>query len=89
MIEGDPDERWRDCRVIDAHQPGPVSELLDTSPEETESRHIILAVHLRAEVKNAGPARRANPPGGHPVRRPHSRLECAYLASLAEVDAHW
>ncbi len=88
MIEGDPDERWRDCRVIDVSSAGAGLELLDTTPEETEGRHIILAVHLRAAVRNAGPAR------GQILRVGAqfvdlTSAETAYLASLAEVDAHW
>ena len=88
MFEGDPDERWRDCRVIDVSSAGAGLELLDTTPEETDGRHIILAVHLRVAVKNAGPAR------GQILRVGTQFVdltdaESAYLASLAEVDAHW
>jgi len=88
MIEGDPSERWRDCRIIDVSSAGAGIELLDTTAEETEGRHIVLAVHLRAAVKNAGPTR------GQILRVGTQFVdltptECAYLASLASVDAHW
>ena len=88
MIEGDPAERWRDCRVVDVSSAGAGVELLDATPEETEGHQIILAVHLRAMVRNSGPAR------GEILRVGTqfvdlSAAECAYLSSLAEVDAHW
>jgi hypothetical protein len=88
MIEGEPDERWRDCRVIDVSSAGAGIELLDATPEKTEGRQIILAVHLRATVRNSGPAR------GEILRVGTqfvdlSAAEFAYLASLAEVNAYW
>ena len=88
MIEGDPEERWRDCRVVDVSSAGAGVELLDATAEETEGRQIILAVHLRASVRNTGPKRgEILRVGTHFVDL--SAAECAYLASLAEVDAHW
>jgi hypothetical protein len=88
MIEGDAEQHWRDCRVVDVSSAGAGVELLDATPEETEGKQIILAVHLRATVRNAGPTR------GEILRVGTqfvdlSAAECAYLASLAEVDAHW
>lgn len=88
MIEGDPEQQWRDCRVVDVSSAGAGVELLDATPEETEGRQIILAVHLRATVRNSGPTR------GEILRVGTqfidlSAAECAYLASLAEVNAHW
>jgi hypothetical protein len=88
MIEGDPSERWRDCRVIDVSSAGAGLELLDATPQETEGRHIVLAVHLRAAVKNSGPVRgQILRVGAQFVDLTPS--EYAYLASLAKVDAHW
>jgi hypothetical protein len=88
MIEGDPSERWRDCRIIDVSSAGAGLELVDTSPHETEGRQLILAVHLRAAVRSAGPSR------GQILRVGTqfvdlSADELSYLASLAEVDARW
>ena len=57
MIEGDPEQRWRDCRIVDVSSAGAGVELLDTTAEEAEGCQIILAVHLRASVKNTGPER--------------------------------
>jgi hypothetical protein len=88
LIEGDPDARWRDCRVIDVSSAGAGLELLQTTPQEAEGQNLILAVHLRAAVKNTGPIR-------GPILRVGTQFvdlsasETAYLASLAKVDAHW
>jgi len=88
LIEGDPEGRWRDCRVIDVSSAGAGLELLETTPEETEGQNLFLAVHVRATVKNTGPAR-------GPILRVGTQFvdlgpsEIAYLSSLAEVDAHW
>lgn len=88
MIEDDPSEQWRECRVIDVSSAGAGLELLDTTPEETEGRHIILAVHLRAAIRNSGPAR------GQILRVGTqfvdlSPSEHAYLTSLVEINAQW
>jgi hypothetical protein len=88
MIEGDPSERWRDCRVIDVSSAGAGIELLDTTPEETEGRHIILAVHLRAAIRNSGPTRgQILRVGAQFVDLTPS--EHAYLTSLVEINARW
>jgi hypothetical protein len=52
MIEGDPAQRWRECRVVDISTAGAGLELLDAKPDETEGRRIILAVQLHAEVRH-------------------------------------
>jgi hypothetical protein len=88
VIEEDPDQLWRECRVIDVSSAGAGLELLGATPEQTEGRHIILAVHLRAQVRNTGPAR------GQILRVGTqfvdlTMAEMEYLASLAEMDAHW
>jgi hypothetical protein len=88
LIEGDPEERWRDCRVIDVSSAGAGVELLDATPEEAEGQQIILTIHLRATIRNSGPTR------GEILRVGTqfvdlSAAECAYLASLAEVNAYW
>jgi hypothetical protein len=53
MIEGDPDERWRECRVIDVSTAGAGLELLETTPDETRDRRIVVAVQLRGSVRNS------------------------------------
>jgi PilZ domain-containing protein len=88
MIDGDPDERWRECRVIDVSSAGAGLELLGTTPEETDGRQIILALHLRAQVRNAGPTR-------GPILRVGTQfvdltpMERDYLSSLADTGAVW
>jgi hypothetical protein len=52
MLVGDPEKRWRDCRVIDTSSAGAGLELFDASAEEIEGRHIILALQLKAEVRH-------------------------------------
>jgi len=88
LIEGDSAERWRQYRVVDVSSAGAGVDLFDATPEETEGRQIMLAVHMRAMVRDWGPVR------GEILRVGTqfvdlSAAECAYLSSLAEVDAHW
>src|SRR5579862_4576412 len=51
-LEGDQSGRWRSCRFVDISQAGAGLVLSGTTPEEAEGRRVLLAVQLRAEVKN-------------------------------------
>jgi hypothetical protein len=53
MIEGDPSEVWRPCRVVDVSTLGAGLELFGTTPDEMAQRTIALSVDLRGEVKHA------------------------------------
>ena len=86
-VEGDPEKRWRDCRVVDISSAGAGLELLDATPEETEGKRIILAVQLRAEVRHTRTSNDRVRVGMQFVEL--SEGERRYLASLAELDARW
>ncbi len=88
MIEDDPDELWRDCRVVDMSSAGAGLELLGVRPEELPGHKIILAVQLRGEVRNFRPGRNE----GMRVGIQFSDLtpeEREYLDSLMELKAAW
>jgi hypothetical protein len=89
MIEGDAEENWRDCRVLDISSAGAGLELLETTAEETEGRNIVLAVHLKATVRNAtkGNASDRVRVGAQFVDL--STPELDYIKSLATVGARW
>jgi hypothetical protein len=89
MIEGDAGETWRDCRVLDISSAGAGLELLDTTAEETEGRNIVLAVHLKATVRNAtaGKAPDRVRVGAQFVDL--STPELDYIKSLVTVGARW
>lgn len=53
MIEGDPFEQWRECRMVDISAAGAGLELLDATPEEIVGKNIVLALELKAEVRYA------------------------------------
>jgi len=88
MVEGDPEQRWRDCCVIDLSSAGAGLECLDATPEETAGHRIIVAVQLRGDVRHAGP-------GEHNGLRVGIEFvdvteeERGYLDSLAELHAVW
>jgi len=88
MIEDDPDELWRECRVVDMSSAGAGLELLGVRPEELPGHKIILAVQLRGEVRNFRPAKNE----GMRVGIQFSDLtpeEREYLDSLMELKAAW
>ncbi len=88
MIEGDPDERWRDCRIVDMSSAGAGLELLDASHEETAGRNIIIALQFRGEVRHALPSRTEGIRSG--VRFVDLTEEHQiYLQSLTELQAVW
>jgi len=88
MIEDDPDELWRDCRVIDMSSAGAGLELLGVRPEELPGHKILLAVQFRGEVRNSAPSGN----DGMRVGIQFSNLtpeEREYLDSLVELKAAW
>jgi len=87
-VEGSPEKQWRDCRVTDISSAGAGFELVDTSAEEMEGHPLFLAIHLRGHVRHL----RASTDGRLRVGTEFTDLtdaQCAYLASLDELHAHW
>jgi len=88
MIEGDPAERWRDCRIVDMSSAGAGLELLDATPEDTAGQSIVIALHLRGEVRHTEPAKDQG------LRTGIQFVDLTdehrvYLQSLAELEAVW
>ena len=88
MIEGDPKQRWRECRVADISSAGAGLELRDATPEEIDGRRIILAVQLTAEV-------RYTREGNDDQLRVGTQFvdlsdaERAYISSLVDSGTRW
>ena len=53
-IEGDPERRWRPCRVVDISPAGAGLELLETTSEEMLNRPINVLVPLRGNIRHSG-----------------------------------
>jgi hypothetical protein len=88
MIEGDPEERWRQCRVVDVSTLGAGLELFDVTPDEMAGQTIILSVDLRGEVKHAV----ADRSDGLRVGIQFEDLtdaESTYVKSLVRLQALW
>jgi hypothetical protein len=88
MFEGASPDHWRDCRVIDISSAGAGLELIDTSAAEADGRRILIAVHLRGEIRNSAPRK------GETLRAgvqfvDLSDAERFYLDSLEEIKALW
>jgi hypothetical protein len=88
LVEGDCDERWRGCRVIDISTAGAGLELLETSTEEISGRRILLAVLLRGELRNVGPGKNDGLRVGIQFTD-LTKPERTYLDSLTEIHALW
>jgi len=88
MVEGDPDEIWRPCRVVDVSTLGAGLELFETTPDEMAEQRIILSVDLRGEVKHATVG---TPDGIRAGIRFEdlSETENAYVQSLVRLQALW
>jgi hypothetical protein len=87
-IEGDPEPRWSDCRVIDISSAGAGLELLDAPDDATDGHRILVAVHLHGEIRNT----RVEGDGRSRVGIQFVDLtpaDRAYLASLTQLDALW
>jgi len=88
MIEGGTDSRWADCRVIDISSAGAGLELHDAGDDATAGGHILVAVHLRGEIRNSRPDRDRGTRVGIQFAD-LGAAERAYLASLTQLDALW
>lgn len=51
MVEDDPDQGWRDCRVVDVSSAGAGVELVNSTERESSGCRIILAVHIAGVVR--------------------------------------
>jgi len=88
LIEDDHERRWRDCRVIDISSAGAGMELVDAPCEAAEGSHILIAVHLRGEIRHTGP------PRGDRLRIGTQFVDLTeaqrnYVASFTDVEARW
>jgi hypothetical protein len=88
MIEDDPNELWRPCRVVDVSTLGAGLELFDTSAEEMSERSIILSVDLKGEVKHAVASRTDGIRVGIQFED-LTDLESDYVRSLVKLQALW
>lgn len=87
-FEGGADESWHDCRVVDISSAGAGLELGDATLDEAVGRNIVLAVHLRGQLRNAVPGRHDGVRAGVQFLG-LSRAEHEYLDSLAILQAKW
>ncbi len=87
-FEDGPDESWHDCKVIDISSAGAGLELLEANVQEAVGRHILVAVHLRGELRNARAGRNDGVRAGVQFLG-LSRAEHEYLDSLAVLQAKW
>ncbi len=62
MLEGNRDQGWRECRVLDVSRGGAGVELSDTTLEEARAHRVVLefeappaVLRLRGEVRHVGP----------------------------------
>jgi hypothetical protein len=88
MIEGDPDERWRPCRVVDVSTLGAGLELFDTTEEEMAGRSIVLSVDLRGEVRHTIATRTDGIKVGIQFED-LTDAESTYVKSLVKLQALW
>jgi hypothetical protein len=88
MIENDPDECWRDCRVIDVTTFGAGLELVDVTLDKTAGRSIILSDNLRGQVRHTLPAKNDGIRVGIEFVN-LTEIEQSYLTSLANLQAVW
>jgi hypothetical protein len=88
LFEDDPIQRWRDCRVLDVSSAGAAVELLDMRPEEIMSSRMLLAVHLRGELRHTQGMDSGRLRAGIQFVD-LSLSERLYLESLEELQATW
>lgn len=90
MIQGVRPKRWRECLIVDMSVTGAGLELRDTTPEELQNRHIILAAkgkHHKAEVIYAREGLDHLRVG---VRFAElTDAELAYIESLLKMGVRW
>ncbi len=88
MFEEDPEHQWRDCRVVDVSSAGAGVELIDTGEDEIIGGRMLLAVHLRGELRNIGAGRNQRLRAGIQFVD-LTDGERAYLDSFAELQVAW
>jgi hypothetical protein len=88
IFEDDPGHRWRDCRVVDVSSAGAGVELLDTGEDEIIGGRMLLAVHLRGELRNVGLGRDQRLRAGIQFVD-LTDDERDYLDSFAELQVAW
>jgi hypothetical protein len=88
MIQGDPEERWRVCRVIDVSSLGAGLELVDVTPEETAGQSIILAANLCGEIRHCLTAKTDGLRVGIEFVD-LTQAKQTYLTSLVALQAYW
>jgi len=87
-IQDEPEEHWGECRVIDISSGGAGLELAEPLTGIEVGKNIIVAVRLRAEVKDCR-IRRADHLRVGIQFMDVSERENAYLASLVDLQARW
>jgi hypothetical protein len=88
LFEDEPGQPWRNCRVLDVSSAGAGLELQELSPGELVGTRILLAVHLRGDLRNAQPTSSGQLRAGIQFVNLTSG-EREYLDSLAELQATW
>jgi hypothetical protein len=80
--------RWRDCRVLDVSSAGAAVELLEMSPGDVMGTRMLLAVHLRGELRHTQGTDAGRIRAGIQFVD-LSESERLYLESLEELQATW
>jgi len=88
LFEDDLDQRWRDCRVLDVSTAGAAMELMDMRPGDVVGTRMLLAVHLRGELRHTQCTDAGRLRAGIQFVD-LSQSERLYLDSLAELQATW
>ena len=88
LFEDEPHQRWRDCRVLDVSSAGAGLELQGLVADEAVGSRILLAVHLRGELRNSEPTSSGRLRAGVQFIN-LTADEREYLDSLAELQATW
>ena len=89
LIEGDPVQRWRDCRVLDISSAGAGLDLMDTTVSEVEGgRRVFVNLRLVGETRHVSETE------GDTIRVgiefvELTEVEQAFLDSLKKLDARW
>ena len=87
LFEDEPEQRWRDCRVLDVSSAGAGLELQGLDADDSVGSRILLAVHLRGELRNTEPTTSGHLRAGIQFNLTPDERE--YLDSLAELQATW
>jgi hypothetical protein len=87
-IEGCSEPRWRNCRVVDVSTTGAGVELQQSPSIDIIGRNVLLAIHLRAEVRHhSSPTETGMRLGLQFVNL--SNGERDYIRSLETIGAVW